>query len=699
MVLYGERIYQRTWRQKSIADATRQSASWSRRNEAQDLLDAETFAHQKRAAESALGRPVRESELKVPPQRGPLHTQFPSFPAARACLGLSAIAEFKVHAGDANLLLENAVKLPASAVADLDPMALEQTAGFVVEAVANRLCIDQLYRIDGIAAAESYRLFAAATVDRRFERLRDVILAATTLGDLSFGLLKRHQVRQQLHPQTRRILQSFAPACDRYESATAHCSAEELPVYGVNLAREMIGSLLPVLPLKRVTPQKEFVPDEESMREFMRAMEGESARVPLREPAKNASPDDALSRPLAGIDDRVPPAIDQPGPWRLKPDPETPPPDADDATPHPEAGPSEGHGRLESSEPSASDKAAEDVIRQATSVIAQATDRSEWDDPRVDQVTQALRDNPFSPGVVESQLANQRHKVAAYGSDREGTIHEEVLSRCRDPRALDQVRQGVKPVEKKLRGYRWFGRRREAKMSRLQDRGGLDPSRLYRFATSPLLSRRWHKRNVTDYRGRPVVVLAKDGSSSNTADTTFAGKILTAAFLRIERLARIQVFAADYSSDRQRRLVRWLYNPQKTPGRSSLQAADAVASLPPRGQGGNEDVLSISHIMQEVLSSPSARKQTMIVINLTDGKFNSPIAEYRSMVRTLREDYPLTYSLIILGDTTVEVPEADHIVQIPADELQNPQHIAERIAQHVNLLVRQLRGGARARHA
>ncbi|GAF77088.1 unnamed protein product, partial [marine sediment metagenome] len=122
------------------------------------------------------------------------------------------------------------------------------------------------------------------------------------------------------------------------------------------------------------------------------------------------------------------------------------------------------------------------------------------------------------------------------------------------------------------------------------------------------------------------------------------------------------------------------------------------ASLPLKGQGGNEDVLSISYIMNEVLNFHRSNRQTVIVINMTDGKFNSPIDEFRSMIRKLRADHKLIYSLVVLGDTPVNVPEADHIVRVPSTELQNPHQIAERIAKHVNTLVRNLRSKARSRY-
>jgi hypothetical protein len=184
-----------------------------------------------------------------------------------------------------------------------------------------------------------------------------------------------------------------------------------------------------------------------------------------------------------------------------------------------------------------------------------------------------------------------------------------------------------------------------------------------------------------------VVVLAKDGSSSNSLETTFAGQILTAAFLRIERIARIQVIAADYSSGPDGSpLVRWLYHPQKTPGLIPSRAVDAVASLPPKGQGGNKDVLSVSHILRETLAAVD-RKQSIIVINITDGIFNSPVDHVRAMVKKLKADHNLIYSFVVLGERKIDIPEADHTMRIPQSELSDSKQIAERIARHVNTLV------------
>ncbi len=726
----SESKYQRIWRPVSIADANRYSVSWSRRNDARDRLDDLTFQYQKIAAESALSRNVLDSELKSRPQRGPLHTSYPSFPAARACLGLSAVSEFKAHAGKINTLLQSVVKLGPERIKGLDQNAIVQTSRFVAEAVANRLCIDQLYRIEGLGSVESYRLFAVATIDFRFTRLKEVILGACTLGDLIFGLVKSEQMRQRLHPLTCRILEALAPACKRYQVASVSCNDEELPTLGANLAKDLMEALVPFQPLQQTLKPGDIEP------KAGRPQRGQN-RIPIRK-NKQITPDqDAASLPLAGTEDKVPPSIDEPGQWQLKPpakkaksskitceicgmqnpshnkfcivcghqiEKDIKPSSSEDSD-------TKGTSQLEKDDDQTDErlsppgrKSPEEakallMIQQAVRTIAQATARSQWDDPRVDQVAEALRNTLFLPGVIEEQLITQRHRIKAIGSEREGVIHEDVLSRCRDKQALSHLNQGAAPIEKKLRGFKWFGQRQKTLVDRLQDRGSLDPRRLYRISTSPLLHRRWRQRNVTDYKGWPFVVLAKDGSSSNTIHTTFAGKILVAAFLRIQKLAKIRLFAADYSSkSRAGYLVRWLYHPQKTPGRSSHLAVEAVASLPLKGEGGNEDVLSISYIMNEVLNFHRSNNQTVIVINITDGKFNSPIDEFRSMIKKLRADHKLTYSLVILGDTPVNVPEADHIVRVPSTELQDPHQIAERIAKHVNALVRNLRSKVRSRY-
>jgi hypothetical protein len=714
MDCYSESKYQRTWRPLSIADANRWSVSWSRRNAAKDKLDDLTFDYQKIAAASALGRNVQASELKCKPQRGPLHTSYPAFPAARSCLGLSAVSEFKAQAGNINVLLQRAVNLEPEKMVSLDPKAVSQTSSFVVEAVANRLCLDQLYRMEGLEGVESYRLFAAAMIDLRFTRLKDVILGACTLGDLIFGLIRRKRIRRKLHPLTCRILEALAPACDRYQVAAANCSFVQLTQLGADLAKEIMEALVPFLPFEQ------SVPPVNTPNHPVQPPRRPPRRVPVPKNRPRVPDEKVFSQPLAGMDEPVPPSIGELSPWRLRPDPEKPKannrnsnqdggqipkdttPSVDRSINNKETfqeGPSQNNARLQPLGASSQmEMQVLAILQHTASVISTATSRSRWDDPRVDQVAQLLRNTLFLPGTVEAELAAQRQKVTAYGSDRKGDIQEEVLSRCRDAQALLQVRQGAFPIEKKLRGYKWFGQRYEAMADRLQTRGGLDPHRLHRLATSPLLHRRWRRRSVVDYRGKPLVVLAKDGSSSNTLHTTFAGKILAAAFLRVQKQARIRLFVADYSSGRGGPLVRWLYHPQKTPGRSSYQAAEAVASLPPKGQGGNEDVLSISYIMREVLTLPSSNKQNVIVINVTDGKFNSPIKQFRSMISKLREDYRLTYSLVILGNTSVNVPEADHIISIPDSELQDPHQIAERIAKHINVLVRNLRGRARSRY-
>lgn len=657
--------YQRVWRPVSIADTDRYNVSWSRRLEAQDMLDEMSFQHQKAAASSALGRPAKDSEVTVAPQRAPLHAQYPAFPAARACVGLSAIAQYNTHSQSSRKWLAAPTAAGTQSAENVDPQVLKQAQAYVVEAVSNRVCLDHLRLFEDMSAVESYRLFATAILDLRFPRLRDLILAACLMGDMVFALLSREQIRAKLHPLSSRILEAMAPALARYQAAILECKAAQLPARGASLAAQLMEAVLPFLPPKSREEPAKHVPGKDALRG--------AKRVPIRKQQDPPPSEHALSQPLQGMDEVVPPSIDEPNSaLQVRPRDGT---KQSDRLPAPNAA------------TSAEQRQIQKIMQHAATVVAQATGREPWHDPRVDQVIDALRRRLFRPGVIEAELIARQRRVKAFGSEREGTLREEVLSRCRNRDALARIQKGADPICEKLGHFRWFGERDDVLLERLQARGRIDPRRLPKIGSSDLIYCRWQEHRVTDYRGRPVVVLAKDGSSSNTLETTFAGQIVTAAFLRIERIARIQVIAADYCSGHAASpLVRWLYHPRKTPGLIACRAVDAVASLPSKGQGRNEDVLSVSHIMRETFAAVD-RKQTIIVINITDGIFNSPLNEFRKMIESLKADREIMYSLVILGDAKVDVPEADHTVHIPKSELSDPNQVAERIAKHVNALV------------
>ncbi|MGD2111497.1 MAG: hypothetical protein PVI86_19140, partial [Phycisphaerae bacterium] len=366
----------------SIADANRYSVSWSRRNEARDRLDDLSFECQKCAAESALGRRITDADLKTRPQRGPLHTQYPAFPAARACLGLSAISEFKAHAGRVNVLLQAAVRLSPDTVSGLDPNSVAQASSYVLEAVANRLCIDQLYKLEGLGVVESYRLFAAAMIDLRFSQLKDLILAAATLGDLVFGLVERERIRRRLHPLACRILDATAQPCREYEAAITASGPEQLPVIGAEFAKALMSALVPFLPLKQVRKPEQPPLSDRNMRELLQDMGG-PRRVPIRESRQTAPTEEVLSQPLAGADDPVPPSIDQPTPWRLGPAVKENEASQKENAAEAEAsdtqqGLDEEHGRLDPPGPmSPAEAGLQAALQRATRVVAQATGGSQ----------------------------------------------------------------------------------------------------------------------------------------------------------------------------------------------------------------------------------------------------------------------------------------------------------------------------------
>ena len=664
---YDRESYQKSWRPVSIADANRPGISWTRRTEAEDLLDGLTFKYQQAAASCALGRNVKISELKSKAQRAPMFTQYPDYPAARASLGFSALMEYTAQQEAVKGWLKTSLDNIGLSESRLDPGSLNQVKSFIIEAVNNRTAIDHLVHFEGIIPVDSYRFFAAAIIDPRFVKLKDIIFAACILGDLILGILNRHKLSSRIHPLTLRILAALAPVIEQYERSLENCSSPDLPEHAMVLAAGVLRALLPFLPLKQIHPETppETIPPQ------IPQPPSDPRRVNISRPWE--PPEDVESLPLNGTDEVRPPEIqEKSGTQSMYPK---------------QSGKQDHDNRMKQPEElSQQQQQIQKIMQTANAALNQATSSSNFDGPRVDQVSDTIRRNLFRPGVAEANLKTPKQLVKAYGSDEMRAISEEVLKRCRNKEDLNRVRRGAKPVEKKIRKFRWFGKRTQMCMSRYQRSGGLDPRRSHKIGSSNLLFRRWEKHELSDYKKWPVVVLAKDGSSSNTLETTFAGQIVVSAFLQVERLARIRLVAADYSSGSGGTCVKWLYHPHKTPGLNPFQAADAVASLPSKGQGSNHDTVSVSFIMRETFKAFDTN-QPVILINISDGKFNSPIDKVRKMVGKLREDYDLTYSFVILGNQQIDVPEADYIISVPESELTNPQAIAATIAKHINEMV------------
>jgi hypothetical protein len=92
-----------------------------------------------------------------------------------------------------------------------------------------------------------------------------------------------------------------------------------------------------------------------------------------------------------------------------------------------------------------------------------------------------------------------------------------------------------------------------------------------------------------DPRGRPVLVIACDGSGSLNDDQMKMLKLLTTGYLESTAKRNIQVLAGLYHSGHIRKgvsgpLVQWIHHPQKTPATSGRDSVRALVSLPDTGR-------------------------------------------------------------------------------------------------------------------
>jgi hypothetical protein len=315
--------------------------------------------------------PAQAADLKAKPQKGPLYTQYPGYPAARACIGHTAIAETlaQLQAG-APPPVDSATLGPRAA--RVDPSALARTAQYVQEQVGYRQVLDHLTHFRNLTAAESYRLFACAMNDFSFPLLRDVICAAVNLGECLAGWVSRPAVRAQLHPLTVRVFDALTPVVAEYTAALNHCEAHELPARGAALQRALLTALLPLLP-PPAAPTDETHPATAAPQDVN--------RVPLAREGRplQISPAD----PLRGLDELGPRLIAPPAnPLAL-------------LCARAGGGGTPVRGRRR---PLRSPDAAAGLGQS----LSAATQDDAWGTPRTDAVSRTIQTSLFRPGVMET---------------------------------------------------------------------------------------------------------------------------------------------------------------------------------------------------------------------------------------------------------------------------------------------------------
>jgi hypothetical protein len=162
-------------------------------------------------------------------------------------------------------------------------------------------------------------------------------------------------------------------------------------------------------------------------------------------------------------------------------------------------------------------------------------------------------------------------------------------------------------------------------IERLRTNGSLDVSRLASADFSAAVFKRYRSVAKADRRGKPVLLIACDGSGSLNHAQMRMLKVLSAGWLTSVVRTDIEILAGLYHSGSIRSgqsgpLVQWMYHPHKTPAIGRREAVRALVNLPDSGTGAQSDALSISFMMDE--ARKISRGRMIYFILLTDCAWN-----------------------------------------------------------------------------
>ena len=330
-----------------------------------------------------------------------------------------------------------------------------------------------------------------------------------------------------------------------------------------------------------------------------------------------------------------------------------------------------------------------------------------WEDIRSDLVERALGMGVFGEGPIQGNPA-EGHKVKMTlreGLEAGGEIFDRPVPLSHDLPAYEKLLEESLPFIEALRQSLYPNIEEVPETERLCTGGSLDPARLAVAEFSSVIFRRYRIRERADPRGRPVLVIACDGSGSLNRYQMKMLKILACGWLNSTVRSHIQVLAGLYHSGHVRRgvsgpLVQWIYHPQKTPAISRQDAARSLISLPNDGTGVQSDALSLSFITEE--ARRIAKGSMIYLIVLSDTEWNRSFQTHMEGEEEVYSFFKRTYeqlpdkfhatlvALGVSGETGFE-NLLDKVITVASSELEDQSKVAEKIGLYVASCMRERR--------
>lgn len=602
-------------------------------------------------------------EPMVKPQLSPCYTGYPSTLAAYAAVGLTGYLEFEAQVsarllfGRLRQYLENPVEHDRVRV---QPEIYERMARIVCGIVQNRLLLEDLSRAPGAFSIETYRLFAAASMNTMMS-VPDILRAVILYGDvLTDGF------QAALHPLTQALHRDIAAASAPFLARLSTTETPQLVRLGEKWVRAVCYSLAPYL------PDRENEEVNTRPRKSTKGEQGDNYQVQEE------------TTPREGKD--IPPLNGLHAPSLYDPD---------DFKDFIRALVYQNEKFMKVIQEPEVEKVFE-FIKTMEQVGGQTRN---WEDLRSDLVELALSSG-FREGPIQGMHV-AGHEVSLNLGDRKkgiGEIYDQPVELSDDLEGHAELLQEAQPITEALRRNLYPNVKQVAQTQRFRSSGALNPGRLPLAEFSTAVFQRYRIVDIADPRGYPVVAIACDGSASLSDDQMHMVKVLAASWLEATVGSGIQVLAALYHSGRVRPgisgpLVQWLYHPGKTPALSRREATRALASLPDEGTGAQADALSLAFILEE--ARKLARGRMIYLILISDCAWNQSFRtqlsgqeEVQAFFQQAYGDLPgkLHTTLVDLGGARETGFEklVDKVIPVSPEEIVDYLAVAGRIGTYVS---------------
>ncbi len=677
------------WAGISRNDAYKLNLEWDYRIQAQRL-----FYQACKQAQLAVARqvnPVLDSSFapKVKPQIGAAYTNYPASLAVPACIGHTAFLEYQQWMKEKILItcLADYLKNPSEADdVRINPEAYRHLVQTVAETVQTRLLLESLSRLPPAATVETARLYLASQQSLRFESLPEILRAVVLFGDVLPDWRGR-----LLHPLTVALLKTAADASAPFLARLRHTKPHLLLEEGVAWVKALSRRLSKYLPEPSPQMNQANAPsgggDSQS-----------KEQVPKPEDrGRRFNPFAPLAPPLNS--NRAPTLLEEPSPMRqfvqgLASGRGSASGDMLEAAPV--------HGAQGQPDPLAQ------LVNEFVQTLQQAGGQTQqFQDLRSDLIEQAARSGGFKEGPLQGNPADGHSVKVPFADGREagGEIFDRPVELSDDFSGYENLQREAQAVTEDLRRTLYPNFTQVPETERLRTTGSLDPARLPLADVVSAVFRRYKVCEQADKRGRPVLLVACDGSGSLNSSQIHMLKILCCAWLMATVGKAIQVLAGLYHSGSIRQglsgpLVQWIYHPRKTPATGRRDAARALLSLPNSGTGAQSDALSLAFMLDEAATLAAGRRIYLIL--LTDCAWNisfnlgksgkEEVASYLQGAYERLGD-KLHVTLVALGVAGLTDFEnlLDKVITVSNNELKDPSAVAAKIGLYVAACMKEQR--------